>query len=125
MTAPPCPVNASARNGLQASRRSATVRAMPKRKKNLLDTLSDKLIADVIRNLPDKEREPLEAVCMGQALVNGEIVIDDGPDLPADIRKKNLARIKKIADPKVRAEMLNPKTPPVVVKPRTKKRAAA
>ena len=92
-------------------------KAKPPKKpiKTVLDTLPDKLIADVVRGLPAKEREALEAVCLGEALVTGAIVIDDGPDLPPAIRKTNLARIKKIKDPKVRAEMLNPKTPPVVV----------
>lgn len=95
---------------------------MPKAKKNVLHTLPDKLIADVVRGLPDKEREPLEAVCLGEALMKGEIVIDDSPDLPPAIRKANLARIKKIKDPKVRESMLHPKEPAVVM-PGNKRRA--
>lgn len=90
---------------------------MPKKKlKTVLDTLSDKLIADTVRKLPAKERAPLEALCMNRALIAGEITVPDGEDLPPKLRAANLERIKAIQDPKVRDEMLHPKTPPVVAK---------
>lgn len=98
-----------------------TTTKTPKKKlRGVLDTLSDKLIADVVRSLPAKDREPIEAVCMGRALTEGEIVIPDGKDLPPAIRKANLARIRAIKDPKVRAAMLRGDTAPPKKKPRAK-----
>lgn len=48
----------------------------PKRtpKKHILDALSDKLIASVVRGLPKKAKDEMGSLVLGEALKAGEIV---------------------------------------------------
>lgn len=98
---------------------------------SLLPTFSTKVLCDIARKLTDRQlAELLRAIpptapgaefftakVMGAALRTGEVTIPDGTDIPAKLRKANLARIQKIKDPKVRAEFLSGKGTPRVFKP--------
>jgi hypothetical protein len=81
--------------------------------------LTNRQLAELLRAIPPTApgAAVFTAKVMGTALRTGEVTIPDSTDIPAKLRKANLARIQKIKDPKVRAEFLAGKGTPNVVKP--------
>lgn len=107
-----------------------------RKKLRVLDTLSNKVVADAARALSNKalatalravpanEVQDLIAAAMGLALRRGEVTIPDGVDIPPKARRENLERIRKIRDPRVRAEFLAGKGTPTHSKPKASSKKA-